>query len=286
MYHAKQAGRNNYKFYTPAMNVEAQQRLLQESQLKHAVKNNEFVNHYQPIIDAYEGKVVGFELLLRWEKEGQLIFPDRFITLSEEMGLIIIMTEAAITRGVVALKQWHKIKKDLYLSINIASQHFSKDSLLPYIEKVLLDNQLPASALRLEVTENAFISSPEKAIKTMEALSKLGITLALDDFGTGFSSLAYLKQLPLDVIKIDRSFVAGIGVNITDEAIVDTTLVLAKRLNMQCIAEGVETQQQLAYLGNQQCHIIQGYFYYKPMSTKKILSLLTSNKTEIINKPE
>ena len=279
MYHAKQLGRNNFQFFTDEMNQEAKERLNQESKIKQAVKNNEFINYYQPIVNAHTGKAVGFELLMRWKTAEGIISPDQFIPLSEELGLIIKMTESALDRGLRALKQWSEVREGLYLSVNLAAQHFAKDSLVPYIERLLESHHLPASALRLEVTESALISEPEKAIKTMCALSKLGVMLALDDFGTGFSSLSYLKQLPLDIIKVDRSFVSGIGVNKADEAIVETTLVLAKRLNLHCIAEGVETKEQLDYLVEKNCHFIQGYFYEKPISAQEIVRMLMINET-------
>lgn len=282
MYHAKQLGRNNFQFFTDEMNLEAKERLSQESKIKQAVKNNEFINYYQPIVDAHKGKAVGFELLMRWRSPEGIILPDQFIPLSEELGLIVKMTESALDRGLRALKQWSEVREGLYLSVNLAAQHFAKDSLVPYIERLLKSHQLPASSLRIEVTESAFISEPEKAIKTMRALSKLGVMLALDDFGTGYSSLSYLKKLPLDIIKIDRSFISGIEVNKADEAIVDTTLVLAKRLNMHCIAEGVETKEQLNYLVSKNCHFIQGYLYSKPVSAQDIIKLLMINETGLI----
>ncbi|PKI15788.1 GGDEF-domain containing protein [Colwellia sp. 12G3] len=283
MYHAKQAGKNNFKFYTAQMNVEAMARLSKESSLKLAVKNNEFINHYQPIIDAHTGKAVGVEMLMRWQTPTGLVPPNDFIPLSEELNLIITMTESALERACKDLKEWHTIRSDFYVSINLSVQHFIEADIVSYISELLARYQLPATILRVEVTESALILQPENAITTMRKLSELGVTLALDDFGTGFSSLSYLKQLPLDIIKIDRSFVSGIGINEADEAIVDTTLVLAKRLNMHCIAEGVETTEQLHYLVAKKCHYIQGYLYSKPIPADEIMQNLLLNKTELIS---
>ena len=274
MYHAKRLGRNNFQFFTDEMNVEAKERLKRVTKIKQAVKNNEFINYYQPIINARTGKTVGFELLMRWESAEELILPDQFIPLAEELGLIIQMTESALDRGLTALKQWSDEQDNLYISVNLAAQYFNKDGLVPYIVQLLSDHQLPAKSLRVEITENAFMLEPKKSVKTMCALSKLGVKLALDDFGMGFSSLSNLKILPLDIIKIDRSFVAGIGVNEADEAIVDTTLVLAQRLDMQCVAIGVETKEQLAYLVSKNCDYIQGYLYLKPAPTQDIMETL------------
>ena len=283
MYHAKQAGKANFKFYTAQMNVEAMERLSKESALKLAVKNDEFINHYQPIIDACSGKAVGVEMLMRWQTPTDLVAPNHFISLSEELNLIISMTEMALERVCKDLKEWHTIRPEFYVSINLSVQHFVEADIVSFISDLLSRYQLPADILRVEITESSLISQPENAITTMRKLSSLGLTLALDDFGTGFSSLSYLKKLPLDIIKIDRSFVSGIGINEADEAIVDTTLVLAKRLNMHCIAEGVETVEQLNYLVAQQCHYIQGYLYSKPRSAKKIMENLLLDKTELIS---
>lgn len=281
MYHAKQLGRNTFQFFTPRMNVEANERLEKESTVKQAFANNEFFNHYQPIIDANNGKAAGFELLMRWQSKQGVIAPAGFIAVAEELGLIIPMTEAAIERGLIDLKKWHQLKPLLYLSVNLSPQHFAKEGLVNYIANLLKIHDLPAHLLKIEVTESALFSEPEKAIKTMNSLSDLGVILALDDFGTGFSSLSYLKRLPLDIIKIDRTFVSGIGVEKTDEAIVDATIVLAKRLNMHCIAEGVETTEQLAYLTKRHCHYIQGYLYSKPVDAETISAYMRANITEI-----
>ena len=281
MYHAKQLGRNTFQFFTPRMNAQAIERLTKESTVKLAYSNNEFFNYYQPIIDANNGKAAGFELLMRWQSKRGIIAPAGFIDIAEELGLIIPMTEAALERGLIDLKKWHKVRPTLYLSVNLSPQHFAKEHLVSYIANLLKKYNLSAHLLKIEVTESALLSEPEKSIKTMNELSALGVILALDDFGTGFSSLSYLKRLPLDIIKIDRSFVSGIGIEKTDEAIVDATIVLAQRLNMHCIAEGVETREQLDYLTKRNCHYIQGYLYSKPVDAKTINAFLNANIIEI-----
>ncbi|MEW6984249.1 EAL domain-containing protein [Colwelliaceae bacterium 6471] len=282
MYHAKQLGRNTFQFFTQRMNYEASERLQKESRLKLAYANDEFINYYQPIVDANIGKAVGVELLLRWQSNGKIVPPMEFISVAEELNLIIPMTEAALERGLRDLKIWRKLRPELYLSINLSAQHFLKESLLPFVAKMLEKYDLPANSVKMEVTESALISEPQKAIKTMNALADLGIKLALDDFGTGYSSLTYLKQLPLDIIKIDRSFVFGIGHDKTNEAIVDATLVLAKRLGMHCIAEGVETKDQLRYLIARECHYIQGYLYSKPVDFQTIQTYLEEDMLELM----
>ena len=263
------------------MNIQATERLTKESNIKLAFSNDEFFNHYQPIMDSRTGKAVGFEMLMRWQRNQCVIAPAGFIDIAEEIGLIIPMTEAALERGLIDLKKWHRERPALYLSVNLSPQHFAKESLVPYIANLLKKYDLSAHLLKIEVTESALLTEPEKAIKTMNELSSLGVILALDDFGTGFSSLSYLKKLPLDIIKIDRSFVSGISIEKTDEAIVDATIVLAERLNMHCIAEGVETRAQLDYLTQRNCHYIQGYLYSKPVDAKTIDDYLNANAIEL-----
>ena len=287
MYHSKQLGRNTFQFFTPRMNAEAMMRLAAESTLKLAFENSEFVNYYQPIVDSYQGKAMGAELLLRWQSESELILPAKFIPLSEDLGLIIPMTEAAIERGIIDLKKWREIRPEMYLSINLSTQHFLKGDLIPNLKGLFQQYDLPPESLKFEVTESMLISDPDKAIATMQALDDLGVVLALDDFGTGYSSLSYLRKLPLKILKIDRSFVSGIGLNLADEAIVEATLALAKSLKMTCIAEGVENEVQLKFLGNKHCHLIQGYLYSKPVTSDKIEQYLHTDTVAItVNKPE
>jgi len=281
MYHAKQLGRNTFQFFTPRMNVEANNRLHAESTIKQAFENDEFVNHYQPIVDSVEGKAKGFELLLRWQKGDRLIMPGEFISIAEEIGLIVPMTEQALERGFSDLQHWLKVRKDLFLSVNMSAAHFSKANLVEYLTEILQRFEIPPHLLKLEITESTLIKEPEKVIARMTALTRLGVSIALDDFGTGFSSLNYLKQLPLNILKIDRSFVAGIGKDSADEAIVDATLVLANSLCMNCVAEGVETYEQLSYLAERNCYAIQGYLYSKPVAREMITQFLEEDAAEI-----
>jgi diguanylate cyclase (GGDEF)-like protein/PAS domain S-box-containing protein len=277
MYCAKQNGRNNFQFFEPSMNDTAAKRLVQEAKLKQAIKDDQFVNHYQPIVDAHIGKAVGVEMLMRWPTDVGMVPPDEFIPLAEDLHLIIPMTEVALKPALVDLIEWRKCRPDFYLSINISASHFIKGQLVSFITQELQQYNLPTSAVRLEVTESAFISEPEIAIEQMTRLKKLGIQLSLDDFGTGYSSLSYLKSLPIDVIKIDRSFISSIGKERADEAIIETIIVLAENLGMSCIAEGAETKKQIDFLVARKCHFIQGYFYSKALPNSGILSMLEEN---------
>ncbi|MGP9801763.1 EAL domain-containing protein [Rheinheimera sp. NSM] len=274
MYHAKEAGRNNYQFFTAEMNEKAHMRLARETRLRQALKNDEFVNFYQPIVNSQTRQVVGAEVLLRWHSSTGIISPVEFIPLAEELRLIINMTHQLLERALSDLKQWHNDGHQIYLSINLSTQHLEQPALAGHIRFLLSKYQLPASCLRFEVTESALMRDHQSAIETMQALSNLGVQLALDDFGTGYSSLKYLKELPIDGIKIDRSFVQDIGIDSSDETIIDAMLSMANSLGMYCVAEGVETEQQLAFFSRRQCYLIQGYLFAKPMPANELLQFL------------
>jgi EAL domain-containing protein (putative c-di-GMP-specific phosphodiesterase class I) len=274
MYHAKEAGRNNYQFFTAEMNEKAHMRLARETRLRQALKNDEFVNFYQPIVNSQTRQVVGAEVLLRWHSATGMISPVEFIPLAEELRLIINMTHQLLERALSDLKQWHDDGHQIYLSINLSTQHLEQPALAGHTRFLLSKYQLPASCLRFEVTESALMRDHQSAIETMLALSNLGVQLALDDFGTGYSSLKYLKELPIDGIKIDRSFVQDIGIDSSDETIIDAMLSMANSLGMYCVAEGVETEQQLAFFSRRQCYLIQGYLFAKPMPAGQLLHFL------------
>ncbi|QBL08635.1 EAL domain-containing protein [Rheinheimera sp. D18] len=274
MYHAKEAGRNNFQFFTAEMNEKAHMRLARETRLRKALQHDEFINYYQPIVNSQSQEIVGAEVLLRWQSTEGMIPPSDFIPLAEELRLIIQMTQQLLERALQDLKHWHDNGHKIYLSINLSTQHLEQPALAEHTQELLQKYDLPASCLRYEVTESALMRDHESAIETMLALSKLGIQLALDDFGTGYSSLKYLKELPIDGIKIDRSFVKDIGIDSSDETIIEAILSMANSLGMYCIAEGVETEQQLAFFSRRQCYLIQGYLFAKPMPSAQVMAFL------------
>ena len=265
MYHAKEAGRNNFQFFTAEMNEKAHMRLARETRLRKALHNDEFTNVYQPIINSQTRQVVGAEVLLRWHSADGTVSPAEFVPLAEELRLIINMTQDLLERALSDLTRWHQSGHQIYLSVNLSTQHLEQPSLAEHTRTLLQKYQLPASCLRFEVTESALMRDHQSAIETMQALSELGIQLALDDFGTGYSSLKYLKELPIDGIKIDRSFVQDIGIDSSDETIIEAMLSMANSLGMYCVAEGVETEQQLAFFNRRHCYLIQGYLFARPM---------------------
>ncbi|WP_290612944.1 EAL domain-containing protein [Arsukibacterium sp. UBA3155] len=270
MYHAKEAGRNNFQFFTTEMNEKAHMQLARETRLRKAHQNNEFFNVYQPIVDSSKQQMVGAEVLMRWHSVDGIVSPVEFIPLAEELRLIVSMTQQLLERALADLSQWRQYGIDIYLSVNLSTQHLEQSNLASHTATLLNKYKLPASCLRFEVTESALMNDQQSAIETMLALSALGIQLALDDFGTGYSSLKYLKQLPIDAIKIDRSFVSDIGIDKSDETIIDAMLSMASSLGMYCVAEGVETEAQLAFFTERQCSLIQGYFYSKPLTAAQI----------------
>lgn len=278
MYHAKEAGRNNFQFFTQEMNEKAHMQLARETRLRKAYQQKEFVNYYQPIIDSKHKSMVGAEVLLRWYSSDGVVSPAEFIPLAEDLSLIIPMTQQLLERALADLQGWHQANFPLYLSVNLSARHLEHDNLAEQVEQMLRKYQLPPSCLRFEVTESALMRDHASAIATMHELSKLGIKLALDDFGTGYSSLKYLKELPIDAIKIDRSFVKDIGIDQNDEAIIETMLSMATTLGMYCVAEGVETEQQLRFFSERHCTLIQGYFFAQPMPANQLKQLLESKR--------
>jgi diguanylate cyclase (GGDEF)-like protein/PAS domain S-box-containing protein len=274
MYHAKEAGRNNFQFFTAEMNEKAHMRLARETRLRKALHNNEFTNVYQPIINSQTRQIVGAEVLLRWHSSDGSVSPTEFVPLAEELRLIINMTYQLLERAFTDLQQWHQNGHQIYLSVNLSTQHLEQPALADHTRALLQKFQIPASCLRFEVTESALMRDHQSAIDTMLALNELGIQLALDDFGTGYSSLKYLKELPIDGIKIDRSFVQDIGIDSSDETIIEAMLSMANSLGMYCVAEGVETEQQLAFFNQRNCYLIQGYLFAKPMKAADMMQFL------------
>ncbi|WP_306520813.1 EAL domain-containing protein [Rheinheimera sp.] len=274
MYHAKDSGRNNFQFFINEMNEKAYMQLAKETMLRSAYQQSEFINYYQPIYDSRSQKMVGVEVLMRWQSATGLVPPSEFIPLAEDLRLIVPMTLDLLERALADLQAWHQAGFPVYMSVNLSTHHLAQEDLSRQTALLLKKYQIPARCLRFEVTESALMQDQEIAIATMLALSEQGIVLALDDFGTGYSSLKYLKELPIDAIKIDRSFVKDIGIDSNDETIIDAMLSMANSLGMYCIAEGVETEQQLAFFTQRQCYFIQGYLFAKPMPAAELLTLL------------
>lgn len=267
MYHAKENGRNNFQFYAAEMNAQAAERLEIETSLRRAVEQNEFCLYFQPQIDLRTGQISGAEALLRWNNELLGDVPlAKFIPILEDTGLINQVGEFVLKEACDAFMTLKdQLAPDFRLAVNLSGRQFKEGTLVNYIKQLLIDTGMSAKNLELEITESILMDDTTLAITTLNALSDLGIALAIDDFGTGYSSLSYLKLFPLDVLKIDRSFVRDITVDADDAAIVDAILAMSRRLKLEVVAEGVETADQLAFLQAHDCQRVQGYYFSEPL---------------------
>ncbi|MDP2832442.1 MAG: EAL domain-containing protein [Pseudomonadota bacterium] len=275
LYQAKSQGRDTYRFYTEALTRVANERMQLESRLRGALERGEFVVYYQPQVATRDGRLLGAEALVRWQTpEGELVPPARFIPLAEETGLIRPLGEWILREACA----WFRAGFDaglapLRLSVNLSSRQFEQRDLVERLHTVLEETGFPAHLLELEITESAIMAQGNQAPAALAALKGLGVGLAIDDFGTGYSSLAYLKRFPVDKLKIDRSFMQDIPQDINDVEIAATIIAMAKNLKLKVLAEGVETEEQLAFLQIHDCDAYQGYFYSRPLPAKAFLEL-------------
>jgi diguanylate cyclase (GGDEF)-like protein/PAS domain S-box-containing protein len=280
MYRAKETGRNNFQFYTSAMNERAMERLRIEGDLRNALEREEFELHYQPQVDLQSGEIVGVEALIRWRHpELGMVSPARFIGLAEETGLIVPIGAWVIRSACMQAKAWQVDGVGhLRMSVNLSARQFSHNDLVESIAQALNETQLEPQYLEIELTESLVMADVDRAIGVLRELNALGVQLSIDDFGTGYSSLSYLKRFPIDVLKIDRSFVNDITTDPDDAAIVSTIISLAHSLRLKVIAEGVETEAQLAYLRQHDCDQMQGYFFSAPVSAEAFVTMQREGK--------
>jgi len=279
MYHAKKKGRNTFQFFAPAMNASARERFELESGLRAALAQHEFELHFQPKVDVATGRIESAEALIRWRhpKKG-LIAPGGFIPLAEETGLIVPLGEWVLFEACRQAREWQDQDLQLRMAVNLSARQFRQDGLIETVRSALSVARLEPRYLELELTESAVMQDAESSVQIMRRLSDLGVRISVDDFGTGYSSLSYLRRLPLDKLKIDRSFIREIVTSRDDAQIVRAIVSLAHSLHLKVIAEGVETAEQLSFLRSLGCDQYQGYLCSPPLPPLEFLTLLPHHR--------
>jgi diguanylate cyclase (GGDEF)-like protein len=267
LYRAKKLGGDNYQFYAADMNAMALKRLALETSMRRAIQNDEFITYYQPVVNLASSEVVGFEALVRWQHpELGMLPPGKFIGLAEDTGLILDISAFVMRAACTQTRAWHDSGLGrLRIAVNVSARHFQQRDFLERLVKILDDTRLDPTCLELELTETSIMENTESAVKLLTQIRKLGVKVAIDDFGTGYSSLSYLKHLPIDTVKLDRSFVKGATTDPDDAALVMAIVTLAHHLKLRVIAEGVETDEQVAFLRLLRCDEAQGFLFGKPM---------------------
>jgi diguanylate cyclase (GGDEF)-like protein len=278
MYRAKERGRARMEVFDQAMRTRMLRRLEIEHALRRALQEGAFTLHYQPTVHVESGRVISVEALLRWEhSEWGLVMPGEFVPLAEETGLIVPMGKWVVEEACRQMAAWRRAQPgsaDVSVSVNLSARQFADPNLVEIVSAALRESGLAPSGLWLEITESVLMEEAETTVETLRALRSLGVHLSIDDFGTGYSSLSYLKRFPVDVLKIDRSFVDGLGTDPEDEAIVTAVVRLAQALDLDVVAEGVETAEQLAELRRLGCTAVQGFYFGRPRPADETLAYL------------
>jgi EAL domain-containing protein (putative c-di-GMP-specific phosphodiesterase class I) len=277
MYQAKESGRQRYRFFKPVMNTHAVERQSIEEDLRRALERNEFSLHYQPKINIATGAIIGVEALLRWTHPTRgCVPPLNFIRIAEDSGLILPIGAWVLKEACRQARAW--IDQGLpptTMAVNVSAVQFRDEHFLEGIFATLAETGLDPGFLELELTESALMKQPELAAATLKTLRSKGVVVSVDDFGTGYSSLSYLKKLPLDILKIDQSFVHQLSENPDDAAIAVAIISMGQSLNLRIIAEGVETEEDLAFLKSHGCDEVQGFYFSRPIPAEQFSRLLT-----------
>ena len=276
MYKAKEKGKNKFELCTAIFKDGLVKEMKLTNSLYKAIERNEFELYYQPQVSIISGEIIGLEALIRWNNaELGMVNPVDFIYIAEKTGLILPIGEWVMKTACSQNKEWQDAGiLNVPIAVNLSVNQFQNKRIIEDIINILKETGLNPNDLELEITENIIMKETEYIIESLKQLKELGVKIAIDDFGTEYSSLNYIKQLPVDKIKIDMSFVRGININHKDEAIIKVIIALAKNLGLKVIAEGVETKEQLDFLREQMCDEIQGYYYYKPMPANQIEELM------------
>jgi diguanylate cyclase (GGDEF)-like protein len=282
MYRAKEQNANAYRFYARQMNSHSVERLAMESGLRHAMQRGELSLHYQPKVCARSGRLTGMEALLRWRHpELGMISPDRFIPLAEETGLIIPIGDWVIKTASAQNLAWQRMGlPQLTVAVNLSARQFTRQGFAQDVKRTLEEVGLEARWLELEITESMVMLDPEQACETMRELKAMGLSLAIDDFGSGYSSLAYLKRFPIDSLKIDQAFIRGLPDDADDMAITQTIIGLGHSLRLRIVAEGVENEQQAAYLRAERCDEMQGFLFSEAVPAEEFAKMLVAQRAK------
>jgi len=270
MYRAKDLGRNTFQYFTAAMNEQAAERMRIDGQLLRALERDEFTLHFQPIVDLHSLEIVSAEALLRWANPQLGVFPpERFVPLAEDTGLIVPVGRWILDTACRQLGEWRRAGlTSLTLSVNISSRQLRGKGLVDAVTHAVVANGIPPHALELEITESCLMDNFDEMLAALRVIDRMGVRLALDDFGTGYSSLSYIKQLPVDSVKIDRSFVTNCGQDPADATVVETIIGMSHQLGMRVIGEGVETAEHVEFIRRRGCDLAQGYYFGRPLSAE------------------
>ena len=285
MYRAKAEGRNSFQFYIPNMQEQSFQRLVMENNLRRALENDELDTYYQPQVDLESGKIVGLEALLRWKHVALgSISPAKFIPLAEETGLIVNIGSWVLRQACLQAIAWQNMGlPPIQIGVNLSIKQLEQRDFLSNLQEILQETNFNPHFLELEITEGIMMNHVSEKIALLNQIRELGVKLSIDDFGTGYSSLSYLKNLPIDTIKIDRTFIECITHNDQDRAIVSLLINLSHSLNLVVIAEGAESREQVDLLRSLGCDLIQGYFFHKALPAEEIEDLL---RAQNVTKPQ
>jgi EAL domain-containing protein (putative c-di-GMP-specific phosphodiesterase class I) len=286
MYRAKERGRARCELFDAEMRARAARRLEVERDLRQALERDELTLHYQPLVALGSGEVIGLEALVRWEHPVRgILDPGEFVPIAEDSGLIGPIGRWVQERACRQAKEWHELRPDqrpLDVSVNLSARQVAHRDLASSVADVLDRTELDADHLRLEITESVLVEDSASAMATLEALNEIGVRLVLDDFGTGYSSLAYLNRFPFGALKIDRSFVEGLGIEQEHTAIVEAIVGMARALSLDAIAEGVENEAQLSELRRLGCDFAQGHLFSRPLPAEQITRMVRDGGLELL----
>jgi diguanylate cyclase (GGDEF)-like protein len=286
MYHTKGRGKNGYQFFSEEMNLKFSNRLNVERELRNALALGELRVYYQPQVSLSDGRITGVEALVRWQHPVRgLVEPGDFLPIAEETGLITQIDEFVQQQAFDDVMRWRHDGRDMRVSVNLSSVQLEHESFFKRFSRMLADSGLPPSCVKVEITENTLMQDIDVIIPKLRAMQRMGVRIAIDDFGTGYSSLSYLQQFPINTLKVDRSFVGNIRADESDASIINAIVAMARGLDLDLIAEGVENRTQLSYLRAQGCSEAQGYLFSRPVPATELSNLLEGSGFDVLLEP-